>query len=463
MQEKVEIKLFESTGKAICLCLYILYTVPMFLKDLLRPLFSTTSPLLLFYHKMMAVIAAVYYGFPARKLKVIGVTGTNGKTTVVNLIAKILTEHGAKVGMASTVNFQMGGEVWMNETKMSTQSAFFIQKFLKRLVKAECEYAILEVTSHALLQSRTWGVDFDVVLVTNVTGDHIEYHGGFDNYLQAKGLLFEGLMRGMKKSGARKVAISNHDDRHFDYFHAFPADLALSYGLEKGSCFASDIVLGPVGTTFLFHHGDQKVSVNVALPGLPNVSNVLAAATVAVSQGVSLEIIARALSHVEPVAGRYELIDCGQPFHVVVDYAHNIDAVENIVKMYKGIVSGKGKLITVFGATGGGRDKAKRPVMGKILDEHVDYLIITDDDPYEEDEWEIISMVDGGISRKEGDRYWKIPRRYEAIRLALALACEGDIVLIAGKGAEPIQMVYGERRAWDDRAVARELLSVART
>ncbi len=433
----------------------------MLIKDLLRPLFSTTSPFLLFYHKVMAVIAAVYYGFPSRKLKVIGVTGTNGKTTVVNLIAKILTENGSKVGMASTVNFQLGSRTWMNTTKMSTQSSFFIQKFLKQMVDVGCDYAVMEVTSHALTQSRIWGVDFDVALVTNVTGDHIEYHGGFENYLHAKGLLFQNLITSRRKVNVPKVAVLNKNDANFDFFDQFQADAKLTYGLTKGTCYASDITMEPSKTKFKLHVPNDSIDVAVNLPGLPNVYNVLAAACVALNERVPLKVLERVLQKVEPVAGRYELIDEGQPFHVVVDYAHNIDAIENIVKMYKDIVSGKGKLITVFGATGGGRDKAKRPIMGKILDEHVDYLIVTDDDPYDEDEWGIISMVSSGISRAEGQKFWKIPRRHEAIRLALAMAKEGDMVLIAGKGAEPVQMVYGERRDWDDRAVVRELLNAS--
>lgn len=431
----------------------------MFIKDLLRPFFTPTNPLLLFYHKIMAVVAAVWFGFPSRKLKVIGITGTNGKTTVANLIARILTENGSKVGMASTVNFQLGSRTWMNATKMSTQSAFFIQKFLRQMVDAGCDYAVLEVTSHALTQSRTWGVDFDVAVVTNVTGDHIEYHGGFDNYLHAKGLLFQNLITAHRKVGVPKVAVLNREDSSFDFFDQFSADTKLTYGLDQGTCRASDIALSPGGTTFQLHVPNDKIEVTLKLPGIPNVYNVLSAACVALNERVPLRVLQKALSRIDPVPGRYELVDEGQPFHVVVDYAHNVDAVENILKMYKQIVAGKGRLIMVFGATGGGRDRGKRPIMGRLLDQYADYVILTDDDPYEEDEWEILSMVGEGVLRKEGQKFWKIPRRREAIRLALSVARDHDIVLIAGKGAEPVQIVYGERREWDDRAVVRELLN----
>lgn len=436
----------------------------MFLKKLLRPFLTPTSPLLLAYHKVMAVVAAVYYGFPARKLKVIGLTGTNGKTTVANLIAKVLTANGEKVGMTSTVNFQLGDEVWMNATKMSTQSPFFIQKFLRKMVNAGCTYAVLEITSHALVQSRTWGVDLDVALITNVTGDHIEYHGGFEEYKMAKALLFKQLLEINSKSDRERVSILNTDDAYFDYFDALPSEKKLTYGLNGGSCFASDIQYAPEGTSFELHTPVGMLPILLRLPGAPNVYNALAVACVAVAVGVPLVVLQRVLAETAPVAGRYELIDEGQPFHVVVDYAHNIDAVKSIVTMYSGILEdqkkdGKdGKLIVVFGATGGGRDKAKRPVMGKILDEFADVLILTDDDPYEEDEWEILTMVAEGVSRDEGNRYWKIPSRREAIGLAVSVARAHDIVLIAGKGAEPVQMVYGQRRDWDDRLVVRELL-----
>lgn len=420
---------------------------------------SPTNPLRLFYHKTMAVIAAVRYGFPARKLRVIGVTGTNGKTTVVNLIAKILTENGSKVGMASTVNFQLGKTSWMNATKMSTQSAFFMQKFLRDMVNIGCDYAVLEVTSHALTQSRVWGVDFDVAVLTNVTGDHIEYHGGFENYLHAKSLLFESLISSRRKVNIPKVSILNQDDTNFEFFDQFLADSKLTYGLNHGTCSASDIQLSPDRTKFTLRVPNDSIEVSIHLPGLPNVSNVLAAACVALNERVSLKVLQRVLGGVEPVPGRYELVDEGQPFYVVVDYAHNVDAISNIVKMYKEIVTGKGRLIVVFGATGGGRDQGKRSVMGELLDRYADYIILTDDDPYEEDEWEILRMVSEGVKREEGDRFWKVPKRREAIRLALSLARDHDIVLIAGKGAEPVQMVYGERREWDDRRVARELLN----
>ncbi len=422
---------------------------------------SLYSSLLLTYHKLKAMVAAYYYGFPARKLRVIGVTGTNGKTTVVNLITNVLVASGKKVGMTSTVNFRLGDKTWMNATKMSTQSPFFIQKFLKQMVEEGCTHAVLEVTSHALVQSRTWGVDFDTVLLTNVTGDHIEYHGGFAEYQEAKSLLFKNLLAGPRKSERERVSILNADDASFIAFDRIPSEKKMTYGLQSGTCFASDVKLGAEGTDFMLHTPAGEIGLRMNLPGVPNVYNALSVACVALSENISLNILKKVFAETEPVPGRYELVREGQPFHVVVDYAHNIDAINGVLTMYSEITKSIGsKLIVVFGATGGGRDKAKRPVIGKLLDQYSDVLVLTSDDPYEEDEWEIITMVSEGVTRNEGERYWKIPSRREAIRTALFVAEKNDIVLIAGKGAEPVQMIYGQRRDWDDRKVVREVLSM---
>lgn len=420
---------------------------------------GSNSPILLTYHKLKAMAAAYYYGFPARKLRVIGVTGTNGKTTVANLITNVLVAGGKKVGMTSTVNFRLGDETWMNATKMSTQSPFFIQKFLKKMVDTGCTHAVLEVTSHALVQSRTWGVDFDTVLLTNVTGDHIEYHGGFEEYQKAKMLLFQHLLAGPKKSKQPRVSILNADDESFPLFDAIPSEEKMTYGLQAGSYYASNIKLGAEGTDFTLNTPETQIDLHMNLPGVPNVYNALSVACVALTECISLDVVKQVLAETEPVPGRYELVREGQPFHVVVDYAHNIDAVRGVLTMYSEITKAIGsKLIVVFGATGGGRDKAKRPVIGKLLDTLSDIVVLTSDDPYEEDEWEIITMVAEGVARDEGEKYWKIPSRREAIRTALFMAKKDDIVLIAGKGAEPVQMIYGQRRDWDDREVVRNIL-----
>lgn len=424
--------------------------------NFLRRIIPDTHPIRLFYHKIVAIVSAVIYGFPSRHLKVICVTGTNGKTTTVNLIARVLEEAGFKVGMMSTINFQVGAKKWVNDTKQTTQGRFLLQKLLREMAKASCQYAVIETSSHAMTQFRLWGVNVDTAVLTNISADHIEYHGSFDKYLHAKGMLFRMLNRLPRKAGVPKISVLNRDELNFSYFDQFFADRKLTYGVGKGTLNATDIQMTPEGSLFTLNVPNDKVQVLLKIPGRFNVYNALAAATVAISENVPLAKIRKALEKAMGVDGRFESIQEGQPEHVIVDYGHTPDALEKLFSLYRELT--KGRLFAVFGATGGGRDKGKRPIMGQIADKYADFIVLTDDDPYSEDEWDIIEMVSAGIKRKEGKNFWKVPNRREAIRLALTLSGKDDTVVIAGKGCEPIQMVHGERRPWDDRKVVRELL-----
>lgn len=418
---------------------------------------SETHPLRLMYHKVLAVIAAIYYRFPSRFLNVVGVTGTKGKTTTTNLIASVLTEAGLKVGMTSTVMFQIGDLKWTNTSKMTTLSPFFLQRMLRQMVDQGCTHAVLEVSSHAIAQNRIWGINFDTAVLTNMGEDHLEYHGGFENYLRTKGLLFARLNRSNRKSRVPKVSVLNKDDQQFAYFDQFLVDREYTYGLSSGTCYASKMQLTPHGSKFLLHVPNHEIEIDYKLPGDFNVYNALAATSVALSYNINLPVIKTALEKAVAVPGRFEMIDCGQKYSIVVDYAHTHESLEKLLGVYKELT--QGKVYLVFGATGGGRDKAKRPKMGAVADKMADVVIVTDDDPYEENEWQIIEEVSKGINRKEGDRFWKIPHRMEAIRFALANAVEGDTVIVAGKGAEQVQAINGKRIKWDDRQVIRELLS----
>jgi len=424
---------------------------------LLRKLLSDTNPLRLFYHRIKAALAVLVYWFPSKNLNVIGVTGTNGKTTTVNLITKVLEEAGFKVGMASTINFQIGDQKWTNNTKQTTMSPFTLQKLLRKMVKEKCTHCVLEVSSHAITQSRVMGVNFDTAVFTNVTEDHIEYHGNFQMYLQAKGGLFKRLNRSKRKVGIPKISVLNADDPNYDYFDQFIVDRKFTYSLDKGTCYASNIELSPEGSNFTLNIPNHSIEVNLEIPGEFNIHNALAAATVALANNIKLEAVKRALEASHGVKGRLEVVDVGQPFSVIVDYAHSTDSLQKLLELYKKVTAGK--LFVVFGATGGGRDKAKRPKMGAIADELADYIILTNDDPYEEDEWQIIEMIAEGIKRKEGDRLWKIPHRYEAIRLACTLAKEGDTIVIPGLGAQEVQVVGKEMIPWSDQAAVREILT----
>jgi len=417
---------------------------------------SDTNPLRLFYHKILAVIAAVYYRFPSKHLNVIGITGTKGKTTTVNLVAGILSEAGYKVGMASTINFKIGDLMWTNASKMTTLGPFFLQKMLRRMVEEQCTHVVLEVSSHALLQNRVWGVNFDTAVITNISDDHLEYHGGFENYLRAKGLLFSRLNRSKRKAKIQKIAVLNKDDANFNYFDQFIADRKYTYGMGGGTCYAGELTMLPSGTKFTLHVPNNTVPVTLGIPGEFNVYNALAAATVGLANNVNVTVLKEALEKASAIPGRFESVECGQKFNTIVDYAHTEESLGNVLSLYRDLK--KGRLITVFGATGGGRDKAKRPKMGAVADKYSDYIIVTDDDPYEESEWQIVEDVSAGINRKEGESFWKIPDREEAIKLALSIAKEGDVVVVAGKGAEEVQMIHGKSVPWDDRQVIRSIL-----
>jgi UDP-N-acetylmuramoyl-L-alanyl-D-glutamate--2,6-diaminopimelate ligase len=422
----------------------------------LRKLIPDRHPLRLFYHKIKGFIAALINFYPASKLIVIGVTGTNGKTTTVNLITNILTHAGNKVGMASTINFQVGDEKWVNTTKQSTASPFFLQKLLKRMVNEGCKYAVIEVTSHAITQSRVYGINFDIAVITNVTPDHIEYHGSFNAYLNEKGKLFKYVSRGKRKFDIQKTLVMNFEDKYYSYFNQFVADMKITYGIKSGTIFAEKVVKKPEGSDFLLRVPNNAIAINLKLPGEYNIYNSLAAASVALALHVPLQTIKEGLENSTLVSGRFDHVNVGQNFSIIVDYAHTPESLESLFKLYKSLT--KGNLYVVFGATGGGRDKAKRPKMGEIADYFADYIILTDDDPYEEDEMKIIDQISEGIKRKEGNRFWKIPNRREALRLALTMAKEGDCVVVAGKGCEEIMIVRGKKVLWNDKKVITELL-----
>lgn len=418
---------------------------------------SDTNPLRLFYHQIKAAIAVLIYRFPSRYMNMIAVTGTNGKTTTVNLTAKILEKAGHKVGMASTINYQVGSHKWTNISKQTTMSPFALQKLLRRMVNDGCTHCVLEVSSHAVTQSRILGINFDTAVITNITEDHIEYHGSFQLYLEAKGELFKRLNRSKRKPIIPKISVLNLDDPHYSYFEQFIVDRKFTYSLKKGTCYATNVSLRPDGTTFTLHIPNEQIEIDLPLPGEFNLYNALAAATVALANNINLKSVKTALEDAAGVPGRLEVINSGQPYTIIVDYAHAPDSLQKLLSLYRNLTNNK--LFAVFGATGGGRDKAKRPKMGKIADEFADYIILTNDDPYEEDEMAIIDQISEGIERKEGENLWKIPHRYEAIRLALTLAKEGDVVVLAGKGCEEVQIVGKERIPWDDRHAVRELLS----
>ncbi|OGJ45152.1 hypothetical protein A2272_03405 [Candidatus Peregrinibacteria bacterium RIFOXYA12_FULL_33_12] len=415
------------------------------------------SPIRLLYHRFKAMLAALIYFFPSNNFNVIAVTGTKGKSTSCSLITAILEEAGKKVAMSTSINLQIGNEKWVNTSKMTTMSPFALQKFFKTAYQAGCEYVVLEVSSHAVTQSRVWGVNFDTVALTHIEKDHLEYHGSLEEYVSAKEKLFKNLNGLNRKPNISKVMVLNEDDSYFERFNEHHADLKMTYGLNRGTVHPKNIQLNADKSSFVLSIPNNQIDVTWSLMGTFNIANALLAAAVGIANGINLTIIKSALEKVEPIPGRLERIEVGQPYTVIVDYAHTTDSLTKLCSLYKPLT--KGKLILIFGCTGGGRDKAKRPLMGEVADQFADLIILTNDDPYDEEEMNIINDIAVGIKRKEGEGLWKIVSRKEAVHLALMMAKTGDTVILTGKGCEEVQIIRGERVPWDDRRVVHDFLS----
>jgi UDP-N-acetylmuramoyl-L-alanyl-D-glutamate--2,6-diaminopimelate ligase len=416
------------------------------------------------YHLFQAILANIWFGFPSRRLKVIGVTGTNGKTTTVQMIARILEEAGYKIAIASTINFKIGKKEWVNDTKFTTLSSWQLQKHLRAAARAGCEYAIIEVTSHALDQNRVWGTDFEVAVVTNVTREHLDYHETMEKYSRAKEKLF-GIVA--KKEDGVAVVNLNMDNA----YEFLKYDIEEKYGYILGTqsaklkaqnrsvkiktITAKSIELNIQNTRYKI----QDTGFLINLPGEFNVENALAATCVGLSQGISLEKISDALAKIKDVPGRMESIENKRGLTIIVDYAVTPDSLQKLYN-YVGKLKKEGsRIIAVFGSCGE-RDRGKRPIMGGIVAKIVDYVLITNEDPYNENPQQIIDEVFGGVSiyRKENLNAWRILDRREAIKKALQLAKTGDIIVVTGKGAEEIMAVGDKRIPWNDPKVIRGVL-----
>lgn len=383
------------------------------------------------YHFMLAIIGAVIYGFPSKKIKVIAITGTNGKSTTANICFNILAER-FKVALVSSISFRVGDKEEVNDLKMTMPGRFKIQKFLSEAVKAKCDYAIIEVTSEGIEQFRHSFIDFDVAIFTNLSKEHIEAHKGFDNYKRAKGKLFKAI---------KKIHILNKDDPYFEYFNSFPAEKKMTYSTLK----EADVSAKNVNATQSFSEFKiNETLFKTKLLGGFNVCNLLAGITLGLSQGLSLEECKRGVEKVSGIKGRMQKI-ISEPFSVFIDYAFTPNALEKVYEYLK-------PTIVVLGACGGGRDKWKRPVLGEIASRYAKHVLITNEDPYDEDPQGIIDEVALKVENPI-----KIFDRREAISKALSLAQRGDTVVITGKGSETCIMWEGGRReAWDEKQVILE-------
>jgi len=401
------------------------------------------------YHLLQAVVAATWYGFPGKKMHIIGVTGTNGKTTTSQFITRILMASGKKTALASTINFQIGDRVWVNASKLTTMSPWQLQKFLRQAVIEGCQYAVIETSSHALDQNRVWGIPYEIAVMTNVTREHLDYHKTMIRYREAKRRLFQ----------MANTAVVNLDMEDPQFFCDAPSEQALTYSTKtpQADLLATDTSLDFKGTEFTV----DDIRFHLNIPGLFNIENALAALGVARLLEIDFAVAKEALESVTGVSGRMELVPNHMNADILIDYAVTPDAFE---KLYASILPLKipgSKIIHVFGACGE-RDRGKRPQMGEIASSYADIIILTNEDPFFENPEQIIDDIEKGVTKKKDKNYFRIFDRREAIRKALSLAEIGDIVLITGKGAEVTMALGAERVSWSERQVIEEELEKIR-
>ncbi|MFS0727604.1 UDP-N-acetylmuramoyl-L-alanyl-D-glutamate--2,6-diaminopimelate ligase [Paenibacillus sp. 1P07SE] len=405
----------------------------------------------------MAVMGSHYYGYPSQRLRMIGVTGTNGKTTTTYLIERVLADAGHAAGVIGTIEMRYAGRsIPMSGT---TPESLDLQQALAEMVAAGVEYCVMEVSSHALEQGRVKGCRYRSAIFTNLTQDHLDYHETMDKYAAAKGLLFSRLGNTYHEDRAeRSYSIVNIDDAYGASLAKAAATEIISYGIDaEADVRATEISISARGTTFRLTTFRGSCTVQMRLVGKFNVYNALAAVAAGLAEGLELSSIAASLERIPGVPGRVEAVDAGQPYAVIVDYAHTPDGLENVLAAIREIAAGR--VICVFGC-GGDRDRTKRPVMGRIAASHADYVMVTSDNPRSEDPEQILldieaGLIEAGVAR---ERYGLEVDRREAIKKAVEMASPDDVVLIAGKGHETYQIVGSETLAFDDRQIAEQMI-----
>lgn len=388
-----------------------------------------------FYHYFITTLGAIIYGFPANKIKVIGVTGTKGKSSTVELINSVFEEAGFKTAMTSTIHFKIGEEIIPNKYKMSMPGRFFMQKFLHDAVKAKCDFAIIEMTSEGSKQFRHKYIYTDAFIFTNLSPEHIERHGSFENYREAKVKMVDNLKN---KNG---VLIVNEDDENANAFME----------RYKGEIKSFSIKDAGINSTSPIDFDYEKENYKSELVGEFNIKNILAAITVAKHFEIEDEKIKSGILNLKKVEGRAQFVPNNLGIDIVVDYAHTPDSLEAIYQAFK-----EKKIIGVLGNTGGGRDTWKRPLMGKIANDYCDFVFLTDEDPYDEDPLKIVNEMRESI---DSEKLEIEMNRKEAIKKAILKANEGDAVLITGKGTDPyIMRANGEKESWSDFEKVEEVL-----
>lgn len=403
----------------------------------------------------MMVCVPYFFDYPANRMRMVGVTGTNGKTTTTHMIRHILKAQGHKVGVIGTVHIMIGDTSYPIHN--TTPDVVDLQHILHQMVQENVEYCVMEVSSHALALGRVSGVEFDTAVFTNLTQDHLDFHKTFENYLAAKCKLFEQVSASDQVKD-NKGAVINIDDSYGHRVMEKTTAPTITYStLGKGTLNASDVHMSTKNSQYTVNYKGESYPVSMNTTGLFNVYNTLAAIGACLQEGISMEAIDTALKTFSSVPGRFELIEEGQDFAVVVDYAHTPDGLQNILETAKAIK--ENRIIIVFGC-GGDRDATKRPIMGRIAAEYGDKIYVTSDNPRTEDPVQIVKDVEVGVKEalRDGTSYEVIVDRREAINHAIHDAKAGDIVIIAGKGHENYQILKNETIHFDDREEARKAL-----
>lgn len=423
-----------------------------FVKKLIpKQLFKSVEPI---GHLFEAIIFNIIYGFPARKMKVIGVTGTNGKTSTSFLIHSMMVSAGKKTGLMTTVGWGVGKDIKPQMVHMTSQTVPVLMKRLKHMKQQGVEWLILETTSHALAQNRVWGIPYSIAVLTNITHEHISYHGSFEKYRDAKRKMFK--LANKNKKGLRTGVINAEDPSA----GLFSVDIKnhINYGIKEGDMRAKHIDLKPNGSRFAAVIGDQEYWISCNLPGTFNVFNSMAAVGVGHAIGLKPKEIEDGIAALKAIEGRMTQVNEGQNFDVIVDYAHTPDSYEKLFKDMSSVV--KGRTIVMFGSLGGG-DKGKRPAQGEIASKYADIVVLTEEDDRLEDPDQIMNDIAKGAEKagKVRDKdLFMIHDRPEAIKFAFSQAKKGDTVLLLGKGHEKTIEAKGEERPWNEVAEAQKAL-----
>ena len=432
------------------------------MKKALRSLVS--ERLLSLYHYGVGLAAAVRYGFPSRQIVIIGITGTKGKTSTANFIWSCLSAGGIKTGIITTANIRIGDREILNAYHMTMPGPFTIQRLLRQMADAGCTHCVIETTSEGLKQHRNVGIQYDIGVFTNLFPEHLPSHGGsFDAYKEMKGKMFASLRAHARKIINRrqveKIIIVNATSEHASYFLEFPADHKLTFAVGKKADYTAGNVRSG-NSSVAFKLGDAEFELSI--PGAFNVSNALPAIIISRLANIDDASISRGLASLSIIPGRMERIEEGQNFTVFVDYAHEGESMRNVLETATAMRAPGGKIIVLLGAEGGGRDKAKRPIMGKLTGTMADYVVVSNVDPYDDDPQEILEDIVRAAEKagkKRDANLFVIEDRRAGIQKALSLAKAGDVVLITGKGAEQSMVVGGRNFPWDDRTVVREELT----